>query len=105
MTLPCPADAPLVGRRLFCMSGGPPALGRGSSAAGNNQGAWDKNENGQIEAPIVTGEDAFGDDVSPDLPAWMRNWKDVTAVATAVAAIGLIVAAVNAAKYIGLLPN
>lgn len=47
----------------------------------------------------------FGDDVSPDLPAWAQNWKDFNTVASVGAVVGLIVAAVNAAKYVGLLPR
>lgn len=80
------------------------ALSSGSSAAGNDQGAWKENEDGQIEAPLVTGEDMFGDDVA-DLPAWAQNWKDFNTVASVGAVVGLIVAAVNAAKYVGLLPR
>lgn len=81
------------------------ALSSGSSAAGHDQGAWEENEDGEIVAPEVTGEDMFGEDVSPDLPAWAQNWKDFNTVASVGAVVGLIVAAVNAAKYVGLLPR
>ena len=50
------------------------ALSSGSFAAGNDQEAWKENEDGQIEAPLVTGGDMFGDDVSDDLPGWAQNW-------------------------------
>lgn len=93
------------GQNASLSSGLSAAITGGSSAAGNDQGAWEKNEDGDIVAPDVTGEDMFGDDVSDDLPAWAQNWKDVTTVASVGAVVGLIVAAVNAAKYVGLLPS